>query len=373
MWRGDGAAVDIPAAGVLLSVDSRPTGATEGVGAGMRVLVASRLEPELVERIRQVDERVEVLYDPSLLPAPRYPADHGGVPPDLSEADERRWRAMLSAAEVSFDFDWQDPASLPVRAPALRWVQATSAGIGQFAARTGLDATDLVMTTAAGVHAVPLAEFALTGVLHFAKGVPSLLARQRRHHWERYATRSVAGLRAVVVGLGSIGSETCRLLACAGLDVTGVGRPGRSYSVPGAGRTVSTDDLEDVLAGADVVVLACPLTEQTRNLLSRERLALLPPGAIVVNVSRGQCLDESALLDGLVAGALGGAALDVFATEPLPADSPLWDRADVLVSPHSASTLPSENTAIVDLFCRNLRAWLSGRPLENVYDRAAGY
>ena len=93
----------------------------------------------------------------------------------------------------------------------------------------------------------------------------------------------------------------------------------------------------------------------------------------MVNVARGQCLDEDALLDGVVAGGLDGAALDVFTTEPLPDDSPLWDRPAVLVSPHSASTLPSENAAIVDLFCRNLRAWLAGRPLTNLYRRDDGY
>jgi glyoxylate/hydroxypyruvate reductase A len=262
---------------------------------------------------------------------------------------------------------------LPSRAPSLRWVQATSAGIGQFVTRTGLDRSELVLTTAAGVHGVPLAEFALTGVLHFVKGVPDLQEWQRRHHWERYTTRSVAGLSAVVVGMGSLGGTTSRLLAGVGLTVTGVGRPGRSYDVPGVSRVVGSDEIDSVLPQADVVVLACPLTEETRNLLSRERLALLPAGAIIVNISRGQCLDQEALLAGLQEGRLGGAALDVFDVEPLPGDSLLWDRTDVLISPHSASTLASENEAIVSLFCHNLVAWIEGRPLVNVYDRSAGY
>jgi phosphoglycerate dehydrogenase-like enzyme len=162
-------------------------------------------------------------------------------------------------------------------------------------------------------------------------------------------------------------------LAAVGLTVMGVGRPGRSYDVEGVSRVVGSDEIDSVLPGADVVVLACPLTEETRNLLSRERLALLPPGAIIVNISRGQCLDQEALLAGLQEGRLGGAAFDVFDVEPLPVDSPLWDRTDVLVSPHSASTLATENDAIVSLFCQNLVAWIEGRPLVNVYDRAAGY
>ncbi len=339
----------------------------------VRVLIASPLEADLVARVARVDARLDVLYEPGLLPRPRYPSDHGGARPELSAADQMRWSALLAAAEVSLDPDWHAPADLATTAPALRWVQATSAGIGQFLERTGLDRSGITFTTAAGVHAVPLAEFALTGVLHFAKGVPLLLARQRERHWERYATGSVRGRRAVVIGLGAIGRETCALLAAAGLEVWGVGRPGRTYDVPAAARLVDIDALDEVLPTADVVVLACPLTEQTRGLLSRARIERLPPGAIVVNIARGQVLDEAALTDALQAGRLAGAALDVFTVEPLPADSPLWGRTDVLVSPHSASTLPSENAAITDLFCDNLRRYLDGRPLRNLYRREDGY
>lgn len=339
----------------------------------VRVLIASALEPECVERLTRLDPRLEVLHAPELLPRSRYPADHTGVPVDLSSEQHERWSALLAAAEVSFDVDWRAPADLPSSAPSLRWVQATSAGIGQFLQRTGLDRSAITFTTAAGVHAVPLAEFALTGVLHFAKGVPLLRARQQQRHWERYATSSVRGRCALVVGLGSVGRETCALLAAAGLEVWGVGRPGRAYDVPAAARILDTDALDAALPTADVVVLACPLTEATRGLLSRQRIGLLPRGAIIVNVARGQLLNEPALVDALMEGRLGGAALDVFAAEPLPVDSPLWSRDDVLISPHSASTLPSENAAIVDLFCDNLRRYLDGRPLRNTYRYEDGY
>ena len=337
------------------------------------VLVASPLEPELVERVRTAVEGVEVLFEPELLPVPRYPCEHGGTKPDLDDAQSRRWSELLGAAEVAFDFDWREPAAMAANAPRLRWVQATSAGIGAFVARTGLDKTDITFTTAAGVHAVPLAEFALTGVLDLAKGLPHLRAQQAAHRWERYATSSVRGRRAVVVGLGSIGRETVRLLDAVGLEVTGVGRPGRTYDAPGAARVVSTDELDAVLPGADVVVLATPLTGETAGLLSRARIEALPAGAIVVNVARGQVLDEEALVDALASGHLAGAALDVFTVEPLPETSPLWDMANVIVSPHSASTLVSENAAIVDLFVDNLRRFLAGRPLRNTYDATRGY
>ena len=337
------------------------------------VLIASPLEAAHVERIASSVPEVEVVWEPALLPVPRFASEHGGTRPELDAAGHDRWSALLAAADVSFDFDWRDPAAMATAAPRLRWVQATSAGIGGFVQRTGLDRTSIAFTTAAGVHAVPLAEFALTGVLHVAKGVPHLRAQQAAHRWQRYATSSVRGRRAVVVGLGSIGRETARLLAAAGLHVVGVGRPGRTYDVPGASRVVSTDELDDVLGGADVLVLSCPLTEETRGLISRARVEALPAGAIVVNVARGQVVDEQALTDGLVSGHLAGAALDVFEVEPLPADSPLWDLENVLVSPHSASTLPDENEAIVDLFVDNLRRFLADEPLRNRYDATRGY
>ena len=337
------------------------------------VLIASPLEAELVEHVRGAVDGIEVLFEPALLPVPRYPCEHGGTKPELDPAQSQRWSELLAAAEVTFDFDWREPAAMATNAPRLRWVQATSAGIGGFVARTGLDKTGITFTTAAGVHAVPLAEFALTGVLHLAKGLPHLRAQQAAHRWERYATSSVRGRRAVVVGLGSIGRETVRLLDAVGLDVTGVGRPGRTYDVPGAARLVSTDELDAVLPDAEVVVLATPLTEETAGLLDRARIEALPAGAIVVNVARGQVVDEAALVDALTAGHLGGAALDVFEVEPLPAGSPLWDLPNVIVSPHSASTLVSENAAIVDLFIDNLRRFADGRPLRNTYDATRGY
>jgi glyoxylate/hydroxypyruvate reductase A len=340
---------------------------------GTTVLIASPLEPELVERLASAVPEVEVLFEPDLLPVPRYPCEHGGTRPDLDTAQAQRWSDLLAAADVSFDFDWRDPAAMATTAPRLRWVQATSAGIGGFVARTGLDRSSITFTTAAGTHAVPLAEFALTGVLDLAKGVPHLRAQQAAHRWERYATASVRGRRAVVVGLGSIGRETCRLLDAVGLDVVGVGRPGSTYDVPPSVRVVTTDALDDVLPSAEVVVLATPLTDETTGLLSRDRIAALPHGAIVVNVARGQVVDEAALVDHLTSGHLGGAALDVFEVEPLPATSPLWDLPNVIVSPHSASTLVSENATLVDLFVDNLRRFLAGRPLRNTYDATKGY
>lgn len=336
------------------------------------ILIASYLEPEYAQRIAASAD-CDLRYAPELLPRPRYRNDHGGVPPVLTEADRRRWAGMLAEAEISFDFDWRAPGDLPVSAPKLRWVQGTSAGIGGFVRRYGLDAGDLIMTTAAGTHAAPLAEFAVAGALYFVKDIPGLRERQRAHHWQRHVSGQLAGRRATVIGLGEVGRRVVRAYAQLGVRVTGVGRPGRTYRVEHADRVVSTDDLDAVLPGTDILVLACPSTPQTRDLIGAGRVAALPDGAIVVNVARGEVVDEDALTAALGSGRLCGAALDVFRHEPLPVESPLWNLPNVLVSPHSASTAAEENAVLTDLFIDNLHRYLDGRPLRNLYRRDRGY
>ena len=339
----------------------------------LRVLIASPLEPRHVARIEAADPRVSVLYEPGLLPVPRYPADHTGVARELSAAELAAWAALRAQADVSFDFDWQAPADMAANCPRLRCVQATSAGIGGLLDRTGLAGTELVFTTAAGVHGVPLAEFALLGLLYFAKGMPALAEAKAARRWQRYAGSQVAGSRVLLVGLGGAGRAVARLLAAAGVEVCGAGRPGRRYEVPGVASYVASDQLHQVLPEVDALVLACPLTEQTRGLIGAVELALMRRGSVLVNISRGPVVDEEALVSALRAGHLGGACLDVFAIEPLPAGSPLWDMPNVIVSPHSAATVDAENGLLTDLFIDNLQRWLAGKPLRNTYDRAAGY
>jgi len=339
----------------------------------VHVLIASPLEAEHADRIAAADPRVRLLYEPDLLPVPRYPCDHGGVKREVDAAGLKRWADLRAQADVSFDFDWQSPAQIPANSPNLRWIQGTSAGIGGFLERTGLISSPIVFTTAAGVHGVPLAEFALFGLLYFAKGVPVLARWQAQHHWQRHTTAQLRGSSAVLVGLGGVGREVARLLASAGVQVTGVGRPGRCYQVPGVTSYAADTKLASVLPDADALILACPLTERTNGLIGQAELGLLRPGAVVVNISRGQVVDEAALTEHLASGHLGGACLDVFDTEPLPESSPLWEMPNVLVSPHSASTVAAENRLLTDLFIDNLGRWLAGQPLRNTFDKAAGY
>ena len=146
------------------------------------------------------------------------------------------------------------------------------------------------------------------------------------------------------------------------------GRAGSDGRRPACCGVSTLAELDAILPRLDAIVLAAPHTPETEELLDARRLALLPARAVVVNIARGEVVDEPALADALANGRLRGAALDVFSTEPLPESSPFWDLPNVLVSPHSASTVPQENTRIVEIFCENLRAYLDGEPLRNVLD-----
>jgi phosphoglycerate dehydrogenase-like enzyme len=339
----------------------------------LTIVIASPLEEELVERMRStVPSNVEVVFEPTLLPVPRYPGDHLGIAPDLGDEELARWRGILARADILLDFDWLDPAGLPQTAPRLRWVQATSSGIGEFIARTDLSESTIEFTTAAGVHAVALAEFVTLGLLYFCKRVPELAAWQRDHHWERFTTRRLAGSRTLLVGLGKVGSQIARQLDDLGVEVIGMARTEQPRPA-GIARLITRSDLIEVLQGVDAIVLACPYTPETHHLIGAPELAALPGGAVLVNVARGRVVDEPALVEAIRSGHLGGAWLDVFAEEPLPASSPLWDFPNVLVSPHSASTVDGENGLIVELFLDNLRRRLDGRPMRNLFRPQRGY
>jgi glyoxylate/hydroxypyruvate reductase len=333
------------------------------------VVVASFLEPEFVERIRVSVPAARVLYDPELVAPPRYGADHSGRPdfrrnPE-QEATFRRW---LAEADVLYDVDRRIAPELPVLAPRLRWIQFTSSGIGELLRATGLDRTGIVMTNAAGIHAVPLAEHAILSMLYFTKDVPARLDDMRARRWERYCGRELRGRTVGIIGLGNVGREVARLSRALGLYVIGVRRssvddPGRHH----ADEVRPPAELDAVLPRCDVVVLILPRTPETERIMGPRQFELLPAGAILINIGRGALVDEQALLDALRSGRLAGAALDVASREPLPPDHPLWAEPRVLITAHSASTVDRENERLTDLFVDNLRRFVDGQPLRNVF------
>jgi phosphoglycerate dehydrogenase-like enzyme len=339
------------------------------------VLIASPLEPGLVERVAAADPRVELLWDPTLLPAARWPGDHAGERGFRRGPEaEARWQALLDRAVVAFGIPGGDTpdslAELVRRAPRLRWVHATSAGAGEMVRRAGLGPRELErvqITTSSGVHATPLAEFALLGLLAFAKELPRLTTDQRARSWpeQRHPVRELRGQTLFVVGVGAIGEEVARLGGAFGMRVVGFrrnpDRPSRWTD-----ELHGPDRLPDLIQQADAVVVTLPLTEETAGLVDAETIARMRPGCVFVNVGRGGVVDEAALVGALRDGRLAGAALDVFATEPLPSESPLWTLPNVLVSPHGAALSARENERIVDLFVDNLRGYLDDAGMANV-------
>ena len=334
------------------------------------LLIASYLEAEHVARIRQVDERLHVLYVPELLRPSRYPADHVGRPVTRSVEEETAWRKLLAKADILFDFDYTNLEELPVLAPNVQWIQATSAGIGQLVRRMSYPERlpDTIFTTASGVHAQPLAEFCLLAMLIFSRNFLSIQEQQTRKHWERLAGTDLAGRTLGIVGVGKIGQEVARLARPLGLHVIGSKRhiAGVDPMTLCLDELVAHDQLDTLLKRSEFLVLCTPHTDETEQMIGVRELALLPQGAVVINIARGAVVNEPALIEALRSRHLGGAALDVFAQEPLPAESPFWEMPNVLVSPHSASTSDRENRRLTDLFCTNLRRFLDGEPLYNV-------
>lgn len=327
---------------------------------GVTVVIATPLEEEHVARIRAVDPRLQVRYRPDLLGTPRYVADHH--PPARRDAGQAaEFARLLSTAEVLFDIDADTATQLVTLAPRLRWLQTSSAGVGPLIQRIGLDQTDVIVTTASGIHAGPLAEFVLMAALMFTKRAFYLLAAKERREWERFCSGELAGRTMAIVGPGKIGRAVAHRARAFGLRVTALGRGRHTPAALGVDAVFWRDELIAMLREADFLVLAVPHTPETENMIGPAELAALPAHAVLINIARGQVLDEEALVEALRAGRLAGAALDVFRDEPLPPDSPFWTLPNVLLNPHSASTADSENRKLTDIFCENLRHYLAGR------------
>ncbi|MEY4947824.1 MAG: hypothetical protein RL698_35 [Pseudomonadota bacterium] len=250
-----------------------------------------------------------------------------------------------------------------LNAPRLAWMHLPNAGVDHpVFARLRAQGTRL--TTSSAATAVPIAQSAIAAVLWLARGFPAWSSAQHRRAWQPHVALpdDLAGRTMVVVGLGAIGNEIARLARALGLHVVGLRRRPRRED-DHADEVVVPSHLDEVLARADWLVLACPLTDETRGLLDARRIGLLPAGARVVNVARGALVDEAALVAALASGRIRGAYLDVFAEEPLPADSPLWDLPEVIVTPHDAGASAGNPDRVAEIFLDNLERWLRDEPL----------
>ena len=256
-------------------------------------------------------------------------------------------------------------------ARSLKWVQSSGAGMDGKLIPEVLE-RDIVVTNASGIHAIQVAEHAWALTAALFRGLHVFFRTQLEHTWQQAPLVDLCGATAGIVGFGGIGRRYAerargfemRILA---VDIQGGDRPDYVEALWGI------DRLDDVLTAADVVVIACPYTPQTGKLIDARALGRMKKTAFLVNVARGRIVDEAALIQVLRDGGIAGAGLDVFEQEPLPAESPLWDTENVIITTHAAGASSYRHGRLVDFFCENLRRYLAGEPLLNVVDKALGY
>jgi phosphoglycerate dehydrogenase-like enzyme len=312
-----------------------------------------KLPGSLVQRLREQFPGLEIVDAPT-------PEDRARELPDADIAFLSRLKAEEFAA-----------------AGRLRWIQSPAAGVGNLLFPALRD-SDVVVTNARGIHGAPIAEHVVAVSIALLRHIPFAIRRQTAREWAKddlplSSYRAFAGCCLGLVGLGAVGSAIAEKAASLGARVIAVRRNASAPPPPGVSAVYPPDRLPAVLAQADVLVLAAPLTPSTAGLIGAPELLMMKRSAILVNVARGRLVREAELVEELAKGTISGAALDVFEHEPLDPASPLWDRPNVLITPHTSAFRADYWEAAVKLFAENLNRYLDGRPLLNLVDKAAGY
>lgn len=322
------------------------------------ILVSDRFPAELAQRCEHHAESV----------GRKLGWIHVPVDPEARVPDEQL--PQIEVAFYSSDLYETRPRSFfsAVRkAPNLRWLQTFNVGVDHPIFKELLG-RGIRVTSAAGTSAVPIAQSAITGLLMLARGFPAWIKAQQTHTWLQFrgshGPADLADQTLCVLGMGSIGTEIARLAQALGMRVIGIRRSPRNPTDP-VDEMHAPDALAEVLPRCQWLAIACPLTAETRRLVDAAMLARLPQGARVINIARGEIVEEAALIQALEEGRLAGAYLDVFEKEPLPPESPLWDLPNVIVTPHNCGASSGNDARVLALFADNLERWLSARPLLN--------
>jgi phosphoglycerate dehydrogenase-like enzyme len=294
----------------------------------------------------------------------------------VSLEDDSRLAEELADAEAFVG--WHFPESLFAGASRLRWIHSSSAGV-EANLFSALVASQVVLTNSAGLHAVSIPEHVLGLMLILARNFPAAWRLQQERRWDRFGViadaggiRELAGSNLAILGAGAIGKALVHKAAALDMNVRVLrNHPGRP--VTGAEQVVGPASLSELLSWAHFVVLAVPLTPQTRGLIGAAQLRAMRSDAYLINIARGEVVDETALVESLKKGAIAGAGLDVFSSEPLPPESPLWAVPNVVITPHVSGYTPDYFGKVLALFSDNLTRFLAGAPLRNVVDKQLGY
>ncbi|NLG97097.1 MAG: D-2-hydroxyacid dehydrogenase [Chloroflexi bacterium] len=311
-------------------------------------------------------------------------------PNNVPEAQARRIQSLKpdSRLEITDDREKIEPllgeieiaaGHFPVtwipRAEKLRWFQQWGAGTDWLLRHPEIAGRDFILTNASGVHAIPISEHILAFMLAFARGLPNAVRTQQQRDWNanrQVTTFELAGKTVLIIGIGAIGRRTAQITSALGMRVLGI-RRNASKSPPEVERTGSPEQLYEMLPEADFVVLTQPLTEETRNMFDAKAFSKMKPSAYLINIGRGGTVDEPALIQALQSKQIAGAGLDVFANEPLPPESPLWEMDNVIITAHYSGSTPQYNRRALDIFLDNLKRYTGGEPLINVVDKKRGY
>lgn len=288
-----------------------------------------------------------------------------------SSWDELRDQLPDADVLLVWDYRYADLELLLSSAPRLKWIHAASVGVEPLLTPE-LDRRGITLTNSRGVFDTAIAEYVIGLLLAHLKRIPETLALQSEHVWGHRITKRLHGQKIAVVGTGSIGRCIGQLLRALGVDVALVGRR-EIQNDSEFGQILPVGRLAEVAAEVSALVLAAPLTASSRHMVNGAILRALGPDGYLINVGRGALVIEDELFDSLNSHSLGGAALDVFSTEPLPQDSPLWDLDNVIVSPHMSAEYVGFEDDLVALFYDNLQRWRAGSPLLNVVDVGLGY
>jgi phosphoglycerate dehydrogenase-like enzyme len=349
----------------------------------VEVLVIQQVPDAVLDRIANVDHLIKVVdargwFDVELRATwPQWTVDRYLGSRKYPATTVAQRNQALASAEIML-VGWPPVKDIRVRAPQLKWVHELPAGASNFL-DTDLWGSNIIVTTSRGLtNRRPMAEYVLASFLHFSRAIHWSYRDQHRHQLDHrtYDPIIIRGKTVCVVGAGGIGQEVAQLCAAAGMRVVGTRREVSSKAAlpPGFTRLEPARSLHELLRESEFVAICCPWTKETTHLIGREAFAAMKPGTVLVNIARGEIVDEEALITALAEGKLRGFATDVYDGEfERPPDARLWDDERVVITPHvSAVTDVSEHQGI-RLFCDNLSRYLAGQPLSNVIDWQRGY
>jgi len=297
---------------------------------------------------------------------------------DFADAEKRgdfsskeQFDALLAEAEIIYGP--RPPQNIIARAPRLRWIQTTNAGVDDFL-DSDIIRSSVIVTNTSGIHAISIGECVLELMLMFVKKMPFCFQLKQERQWKRFSLTVLRSKTVGIVGLGSIGREVARLSKAFGMRVLATRRSAKQVTrARNVDIILPQDQLPQLLSESDFVVLALPLTPETNKLIGKEELRTMKPTAYLINIGRGDIVDETVLIQALDENWIAGAGLDVFATEPLPIESRLWELPNVIFSPHVTGEMEDYYIQATELFCENLRRYLNGKKLLNVVSKKKKY